>query len=387
MINRNKKFLLIFCLFFLFANFSLVMAKDVMFKPQIEIPGEQINNVDIKPGQEIQIKGGSFIDYMMAIYKWSVGAIAIIAVIMIMVAGFQWMTAAGNASTIGQAKSRISSSLIGLLLVIGAYSILNFINPSLVHLRTLDLGDVDRVDLNISEKTCYDGRINYRWDNYICFAIMHDNYSQGFYPLMDFGIDEDIRKENIEEIQIDLGVNDNYVSQCDASNGFEAVVPNKTVTLSKTQLSSSNPWFGCLHDDSSGNFCETFDTSVKNGGAIIKVKAKFDNDILSGFSFITANKSAGKASAYVSNIKIITNTSCALCCRSSESLIFRSNACRDDETIDENLSDCCKSSCGEALSPTSCNTFSSYCGLHCEWGVIPLEHGYNGGICLDLDEE
>ena len=156
MINRNKKFLLIFCLFFLFANFSLVMAKDVMFKPQIEIPEEQIDGVNIKPGQEIQITGRSFIDYMMAIYKWSVGAIAIIAVIMIMVAGFQWMTAAGNASTIGQAKSRISSSLIGLLLVIGAYSILNFINPSLVHLRTLDLGDIDRVDLNVGKKVCTD---------------------------------------------------------------------------------------------------------------------------------------------------------------------------------------------------------------------------------------
>jgi len=315
MINKNKKYFFFLILFlFLSYTFLPVMAQDVTFTPQIGIPDSKF-----KVGEGVAIDGGGFIDYMSAIYEWAVGAIAIIAVIMIMIAGFQWMTAAGNASAIGQAKSRISSSLIGLLLAVGAYSLLNFINPSLVHLRSLDLQDIENVDLNISEEVCYDGKTSYRWSNYICFSIINDGSSQDFFPLLDFGMEEAIEKQDIKEIKIDLGVDDNYDAQCDSSNDFEAIGVEDTITLSETQLSSSNPWFGCLHNDSAGDFCLTFDDTVANGGAIIKVKADFNSsDVLSGFSFITANKSAGKASAYFRNIKVITNLSCLTCCGRNE---------------------------------------------------------------------
>lgn len=378
MFKKNKKYFLLAILFFLLFDFSLVLAQDVTFTPQIEIPDSKF-----KIGEGVAVDGGRlFIDYMSAIYKWAVGAIAIIAVIMIMVAGFQWMTAAGSASAIGQAKSRISSSLIGLLLAIGAYSLLNFVNPSLVYLRTLDIGNIDKVALNISEKYCYDGKIRYRWNNYICFSISHDGSSQEFFPLMDFGIEETIPSEKISYIDIDLGVGSNYVSQCDVDNGFNAIVKKVIFTL---MPSTTIPWFGCLHKGSDGNFCETFDDTVKDGGTIIKVKADFNSSsVLSGLSFITANKSAGKASAYFSNIIIKTKETCVVCCKHEKSKFFQSGfACRGSETL-PTLSDCCTLLCVDANTSIFCDSLSSYCNMSCKWSPTKVNGIVVGGTCSKL---
>jgi len=74
---------------------------------------------------------------------------------MIMIAGFRWLTAAGNASLITQAKDQITSALIGLLIGIGSYALLNVINPQLVSLRSLEIGRVGEGE-GISFETCED---------------------------------------------------------------------------------------------------------------------------------------------------------------------------------------------------------------------------------------
>ncbi|MBU1895526.1 pilin [Patescibacteria group bacterium] len=74
-------------------------------------------------------------DYFQYLYRYSIGVAGLLAVIMIIVAGFQWITSGGNTSTIGKARTRITRAIIGLLLVVGAYTILNTINPALVNLR------------------------------------------------------------------------------------------------------------------------------------------------------------------------------------------------------------------------------------------------------------
>lgn len=74
-------------------------------------------------------------DYIAFIFTWSIRVIGMLAVVMIMVAGFQWMTAAGNSATIGQAKTRMFNAVMGVILVAGSYLILNFINPALVNFK------------------------------------------------------------------------------------------------------------------------------------------------------------------------------------------------------------------------------------------------------------
>jgi hypothetical protein len=66
------------------------------------------------------------------IYIWSMSAAAILALLMIVVGGYITLTAAGNAERATRGKSFITSSLIGLVLLFGAYLLLRTINPDLV---------------------------------------------------------------------------------------------------------------------------------------------------------------------------------------------------------------------------------------------------------------
>ncbi|MDD4607449.1 MAG: hypothetical protein PHS07_03960 [Patescibacteria group bacterium] len=73
--------------------------------------------------------------YISAVYEYGVYAIVILSVVMIIVGGFMWILAAGNQSKIGTAKERIIDALVGLLLALLSYTILNIINPALVDLE------------------------------------------------------------------------------------------------------------------------------------------------------------------------------------------------------------------------------------------------------------
>ncbi|OQX71742.1 hypothetical protein B6D52_00520 [Candidatus Parcubacteria bacterium 4484_255] len=381
MISKNKIFLLLFCLFFLFANFCFVNAtngiprndpSEVKFVPQIGIPGSEF-----EAGKEVAVSGKSFIEYLKAIYVWSVGAIAVIAIIMIMIAGFQWMTAAGNASAIGQAKSRISSSLIGLLLAIGAYSLLNFVNPSLVHLRTLDLGDIEYVDMNIAEKICQNGLYSYEWRNHRCFNIMHNSFDEQYFPLSEFGAFSSDPSEIYHDMVLDLGVDDNYVSRCNAEKDFKAIEKR----IERQTLSLTNPMFILLDGpyDDSVNPEDDFYRYIKNGCAGIMVIADHDADEnLMGLRVEVANKSAGKASAYIKNIKIDSNKPCVVCCKKklAESIFlieFQDGLeCSQGYTI-INPSRCCGAYLNESCSNLGlgpCRGVEAFCGTpNCHWVI------------------
>jgi hypothetical protein len=58
--------------------------------------------------------------------------LGIIFIILIISAGYRWMTASGNQETITQAKGSLKSSIIGLLIVVGAYAIWELIASQLL---------------------------------------------------------------------------------------------------------------------------------------------------------------------------------------------------------------------------------------------------------------
>jgi type IV secretory pathway VirB2 component (pilin) len=61
------------------------------------------------------------------IINWILGLLGIIAVIMILYAGFQWMTAGGNEDKVSSAKKIISAAIIGLIIILLAWAIVNFV--------------------------------------------------------------------------------------------------------------------------------------------------------------------------------------------------------------------------------------------------------------------
>ena len=60
-----------------------------------------------------------------------VGFLGIITIIIILAGGFKWMTSAGSEDKIGEAKKLISAGVIGLIVVLAAYSIATFVVNSL----------------------------------------------------------------------------------------------------------------------------------------------------------------------------------------------------------------------------------------------------------------
>ncbi len=76
--------------------------------------------------------------YINAAYTYLLGAGAIVAIVMVMIGGVQYMigSSVGHADA---AKKRIQNAVIGLILVMGAYLILNTVNPYLVQLKSIEL--------------------------------------------------------------------------------------------------------------------------------------------------------------------------------------------------------------------------------------------------------
>ncbi|MDP2637218.1 MAG: hypothetical protein Q8P03_01245 [bacterium] len=65
------------------------------------------------------------------LYYFVVGVSGLIAFVVIIRGGIQWLASSGNTQLISDAKDRIRNALMGLLLVLSSFLILQFINPDL----------------------------------------------------------------------------------------------------------------------------------------------------------------------------------------------------------------------------------------------------------------
>lgn len=70
--------------------------------------------------------------FISSVYSFALTVVGIAVFIQIVRAGFLWLTAVGDASKAGTAKSMMTNAVIGAILLFGAYMILFTINPDLV---------------------------------------------------------------------------------------------------------------------------------------------------------------------------------------------------------------------------------------------------------------
>ncbi len=71
-------------------------------------------------------------DLIGMIFNYSLQILGLIVFLMILFSGFQWLLAGGNPGTISKARSRITQALLGAVILLASYLILNTINPDLV---------------------------------------------------------------------------------------------------------------------------------------------------------------------------------------------------------------------------------------------------------------
>jgi len=92
-------------------------------------PKEEAINLQIPIGGLTNVT--SLEKYIPAIYNYLVAIVGIVAIVMIMVGGLQYLTA-GSSGRIAEAKTRIIGAVIGLIVALSAYTILQTINPALI---------------------------------------------------------------------------------------------------------------------------------------------------------------------------------------------------------------------------------------------------------------
>ncbi len=124
----------------------------------LDEPDLQINlpSVNLTPSSDIKATGPQgnqyyaipwIAEYISGAYQFIIGAAIALAIIVIIVAGFTWMTAGGNADAVNRAKTTIVGAVTGVLLALGSFSILYIVNPNLTNLTPLRVPIIGRVGL------------------------------------------------------------------------------------------------------------------------------------------------------------------------------------------------------------------------------------------------
>ena len=117
MLNMIKKISIFLFLTVLVFNF-LVPAQ----VSALNLGMEYAENLDLPVAEDDDVR-----DMAVTIIKYLITFLGIIAVAIILYGGFVWMTAAGNDDRVSKAKNIIIAGVIGLVIVIAAFAIVNFV--------------------------------------------------------------------------------------------------------------------------------------------------------------------------------------------------------------------------------------------------------------------
>ncbi|MFA6918632.1 MAG: pilin [Patescibacteria group bacterium] len=95
-------------------------------------------------GTAVEVGAGKNIlgEYINLWYTFLVGVAGLLAMVMIVFGGVNWLTSGGSSSAIGDAKKTISSALIGLTLALLSYVLLQIINPNLLSLKMPSMANI-----------------------------------------------------------------------------------------------------------------------------------------------------------------------------------------------------------------------------------------------------
>jgi hypothetical protein len=76
------------------------------------------------------------------------GVVGILAALALMIGGVIYLTSAGNATRISEAKSWITGALTGMLIMFTSYVLLNEVNPDLIGFKPIKLSVVESTDID-----------------------------------------------------------------------------------------------------------------------------------------------------------------------------------------------------------------------------------------------
>ncbi len=172
-------------------------------------------------------------------YTFFVMISGLAAFVMIVWGGVQWMTSQGNPTSTGDAKDKIQKALLGLLLVLSSFIILQIINPELTLLRMSELTPVKE-----SER-CIASQIGMGIAPYRCAPAMGMRVGSfectGNLPIVNQGASKCPGEQCVKTTQSGTGT-DNCLQKCIDAGG-------------ETALTGGIPY--CCNVPSPGGSCKT----------------------------------------------------------------------------------------------------------------------------------
>lgn len=125
-------------------------------------------------------KFSSFPDYVDAAYQFLIPVAGLVAVVMFMVSGLQYVLARGATDVVKKAKTRMVGAVTGLVLLMAAYAVANVLDPRLVHLKQLRIPITKEVILLDPDSTCeYLASVGYEVDGKKGSEVKGDCKTQG----------------------------------------------------------------------------------------------------------------------------------------------------------------------------------------------------------------
>ncbi len=76
---------------------------------------------------ELKLPDKSPVDITIRTIQWVLGFMSLVALVMIMLGGFMWMTAAGNEERVKKAKTILTSAIIGMVIIMLSWALVTFV--------------------------------------------------------------------------------------------------------------------------------------------------------------------------------------------------------------------------------------------------------------------
>lgn len=97
--------------------------------------------------------------YVSGVYKFLVPLMAMVAVVILMVGGIQYILAHGNMDQVKKAQSRMSNAVVGLILLLAAYNIGFLIDPNVVKFGALTIESIEEEPIEVAESIASYGTV------------------------------------------------------------------------------------------------------------------------------------------------------------------------------------------------------------------------------------
>src|SRR5688572_26177107 len=109
--------------------------------PQLGVPIPGFTPAE--PTREGSIVRVAFLaGYINAVYRYLTGIILVVAIVMCVYGGFLYLIGSAGVGDIKRGKQIITDAIMGMIITLAAYSLLNTVNPATTQLKTLELGYV-----------------------------------------------------------------------------------------------------------------------------------------------------------------------------------------------------------------------------------------------------